>query len=447
MLVDAKRRRARDVLDHDLEPVVAERLDLPAVAADEVVVVIAGGRRRLVLGAPATELELVHESQLGERVESAIDARNPDLRSPSPDLIVDLGRGETAVLRLQYFDHRGPCSARLEARLAKSSLSMVAPDHAANDSRSHFLLGSPALTRIILVLILALASLTACGGDSGSSDDEKTDVVAAFYPLAWAAEQVGGNEVAVRNLTPPGTEPHDIELSPRDVERIRAADVVLYLGAGFQPAVEDAIEGADGTVVDVLEGQRLVAGEAHEEEGHAAEEEEEGHAEESELDPHVWLDPVRFSSIAERVGEALGDPSAAEDLTTRLEELDTEFEQGLADCPQRHVVTSHAAFGYLTRRYGLEQVPITGLSPEAEPTPRELEEVVEHVRETKATTIYFETLISPRLAETVARETGAKTDVLDPLEGLSEDDLDGGADYLSVMRENLASLRRGLECR
>src|ERR687898_890907 len=259
------------------------------------------------------------------------------------------------------------------------------------------------MTRIILVLILALASLTACGGDSGSSDDEQTDVVAAFYPLAWAAEQVGGNEVEVRNLTPPGTEPHDIELSPRDVERIRAADVVLYLGAGFQPGVEDAIEGADATVVDVLEGQR--------------------------------------------VGEALGDPSAAEDLTTRLEELDTEFEQGLADCPQRHVVTSHAAFGYLTRRYGLEQVPITGLSPEAEPTPRELEEVVEHVSETKATTIYFETLISPRLAETVARETGAKTDVLDPLEGLSEDDLDGGADYLSVMRENLASLRRGLECR
>jgi zinc transport system substrate-binding protein len=301
------------------------------------------------------------------------------------------------------------------------------------------------MTRIILVLIGAVVCLTACGGDSGSSGEEKTDVVAAFYPLAWAAEQVGGDEVAVRNLTPPGTEPHDIELSPRDVERIRSADVVLYLGAGFQPAVEDAVEEADGTVVDLLEGMRLVAGEAHEEEeGHAAEEEE--HAEEeSERDPHVWLDPVRFASLAERVGDALGEP--AEGLTTTLEELDREFEQGLEDCRRRQVVTSHAAFGYLTRRYGLEQVPITGLSPEAEPTPRELEEVVEHVRETKATTIYFETLVSPRLAETVARETGAKTDVLDPLEGLSEDDLDGGADYLSVMRENVASLRRGLECR
>ena len=300
------------------------------------------------------------------------------------------------------------------------------------------------MTRIILVLIGALACLTACGGDSASSGDEKSDVVAAFYPLAWAAEQLGGDEIEVRNLTPPGTEPHDVELTPRDVQRIRAADVVLYLGSGFQPAVEDAVEGADGTVVDLLEGLRLVQAEG-------AHEEEEGHAEEtgeeSERDPHVWLDPVLFNRVTERVGDALGEPAATEDLKTKLDELDREFDQGLADCRRRHVVTSHAAFGYLTGRYGLVQVPITGIAPEAEPTPRELEEVVDHVRETKATTIFFETLVSPRLAETVARETGAKTEVLDPLEGLSEDDLNRGADYLSVMRQNLASLRRGLECR
>jgi zinc transport system substrate-binding protein len=280
------------------------------------------------------------------------------------------------------------------------------------------------MARIILVLIAGLVCLTACGGDAGSSGDE-TEVVAAFYPLAWAAEEVGRDEVSVHNLTPPGTEPHDIELTPRDVERIRAADVVLYLGAGFQPAVEDAVEGARGTAVDLLEGMRIF----------------------EDRDPHVWLDPVLFSRVAESVGDAFGEPAAAEDLKTKLEELDREFERGLADCRRRHVVTSHSAFGYLTQRYGLEQVPITGISPEAEPTPREFEEVVEHVRETKATTIYFETLVSPRLAETVARETGAKTAVLDPLEGLAEDDLDRGADYLSVMRENLASLRRGLECR
>jgi zinc transport system substrate-binding protein len=303
------------------------------------------------------------------------------------------------------------------------------------------------MTRIILVLMCTITALTACGGDSGSSGNGELEVVAAFYPLAWAAEQVGDSNVSVRNLTPPGTEPHDVELSPRDVERIRSADVVLYLGAGFQPAVEDAVEGAEGETLDLLAGQQLLRGDAHEEEaGHEAEEE---YAEEEELerDPHVWLDPIRFVRMVERVAGVVGDPAAADELEGKLADLDREFEEGLADCRLRTVVTSHAAFGYLTRRYGLQQVPITGLSPEAEPTPRELEEVVEHVRETEATTIYFETLISPRLAETVARETGAKTGVLDPLEGLSEDDLEGGADYLSVMRENLASLRRGLECR
>lgn len=300
------------------------------------------------------------------------------------------------------------------------------------------------MSRTILVLICTLAALTACGGDSGSSGNGELEVVAAFYPLAWAAEELGGTDVRVRNLTPPGTEPHDVELSPRDVERIRSADVVLYLGAGFQPAVEDAVEGAEGETIDLLAGQQLLQGEAHEEEaGHAEEESDE----ESERDPHVWLDPVRFAGMVERVAGVIGDPAAADQLKAKLAELDREFEGGLADCRLRDVVTSHAAFGYLTRRYGLEQVPITGLSPEAEPTPRELEEVVEHVRETKATTIFFETLISPRLAETVARETGAKTDVLDPLEGLAQEDLDRGADYLSVMRKNLASLRRGLECR
>jgi zinc transport system substrate-binding protein len=299
------------------------------------------------------------------------------------------------------------------------------------------------MTRTILVLICTLATLTACGGDSGSSENGELEVVAAFFPLAWAAEELGGTDVSVRNLTPPGTEPHDVELSPRDVERIRSADVVLYLGAGFQPAVEDAVEGAEGETIDLLAGQQLLQGEAHEEgEGHA-----EAGEEESERDPHVWLDPVRFAGMVDRVAGVIGDPAAADQLKAQLADLDREFEGGLADCRLRDVVTSHAAFGYLTRRYSLEQVPITGLSPEAEPTPRELEEVVEHVRETKATTIFFETLISPRLAETVARETGAKTDVLDPIEGLAQEDLDGGADYLSVMRKNLASLRRGLECR
>jgi zinc transport system substrate-binding protein len=289
------------------------------------------------------------------------------------------------------------------------------------------------MSRTVLVLICLAALTGGCGSGSSSRSDDKTDVVAAFYPLAWAAEQIGGETVSVRNLTRPGTEPHDVELSPRDVARIRSADVVLYLGSGFQPAVEDAVKGASGTVVDLLAGQQL------------ARPAEAGG--ELTQDPHIWLDPVRYASVVRRIGRALRRPPQAEKLAGQLGELDRDYAHGLAHCRRREIVTTHAAFGYLARRYHLRQIPITGLSPEAEPTPRDLEGVVKRVRASGATTVFFETLISPRLAETVARETGARTDVLDPLEGLSQERLDRGDDYLSGMRENLAALRRALDCR
>jgi zinc transport system substrate-binding protein len=289
------------------------------------------------------------------------------------------------------------------------------------------------MSRTVLVLICLAAVVSSCGGSGSSRSDGKTDVVASFYPLAWAAQRVGGETVKVHNLTRPGTEPHDVELSPRDVGQIRSADVVLYLGGGFQPAVEDAVEGASGTVVDLLAGQRL-----------APSTEPEG---ELTHDPHIWLDPVRYAAIVRRIGRILGQPHRAQALVRQLGVLDRDYARGLARCRRRDIVTTHAAFGYLARRYHLRQIAITGLSPEAEPTPRDLEAVVDRVRASKASTVFFETLISPRLAETVARETGARTDVLDPLEGLSQDKLDRGADYLSVMRENLAALRRALDCR
>jgi zinc transport system substrate-binding protein len=259
----------------------------------------------------------------------------------------------------------------------------------------------------------------------------RTKVIAAFYPLAFAAEREGGSGVEVENLTPPGVEPHDIELSPRDVEYVRSADLVLYLGGGFQPALERAVDGSGGRAVDLLEGLSLRAGEG----------------EERSRDPHVWLDPVRFAAIAGRIGDALGRPGAAVRLQTELRELDEAYRRGLARCDRKTVVTTHAAFGYLTSRYGLEQIAITGLSPEAEPRPRELEQVADAVRKSGATTVFFETLVSHRLAETVARETGARTAALDPLEGLTDDELNRGANYLSVMRENLRALREALGCR
>jgi zinc transport system substrate-binding protein len=277
--------------------------------------------------------------------------------------------------------------------------------------------------RIVLVLIGATLALAGCGGsDDDAGGPDRPEVIAAFYPLAWAAERVAGDSVQVLNLTPPGTEPHDVELTARDVERIRSADVVLYLGGGFQPAVEDAVDGASGTAVDLLEDP-------------------------VDRDPHVWLDPIRFAGIVERIADVLDRPGDAADTVADLRELDKDFSSGLSQCQRREMVTAHEAFGYLARRYRLEQVAITGISPEAEPTPRQLEDVVERVRQTGATTIFFETLVSPRLAQTVARETGAGTAVLNPIEGLTKEQASRGEDYLSLMRDNLASLRHALGCR
>lgn len=282
------------------------------------------------------------------------------------------------------------------------------------------------VTRIILILIgVAVApGLAACGGSPGAAPDGgRLEVVAGFYPLAYAAARIGGDAVIVRNLTPPGAEPHDFELSPGDVEAVRSADLVLYLGEGFQPALEDAVEATAGRAVDLLAGLAVRG-----------------------RDPHVWLDPTLYAQLAERIGAELGREQAAGALAAELRALDAELEQGLAGCDRRTIVTSHEAFAYLAARYRLVQVAVTGLSPEAEPAPRDLERTVDEVRASGATTVYVEPLASRRIAETVAREADVGVAVLNPLEGLTEDELAGGADFFSVMRENLAVLREGLGC-
>ena len=269
---------------------------------------------------------------------------------------------------------------------------------------------------------------TGCGGSSHS--DGKRSVVAAFYPLAYAAERIGGPTAHVINLTPPGAEPHDLELTPREVARVEQADVVLYLGHGFQPAVSKAADQGRGKKLDILAGLPL----------HASEGIEAGLT----ADPHVWLDPVLFAQVAKKIGAALGRPAAA--LVGDLRKLDREYKTGLRSCKRHEIVTSHAAFGYLAARYGLEQVAITGLAPETEPSPQQLAHVVQVVRRTHATTVFFETLVSPRLAQTVAREVGAHTAVLDPIEGLTADEQKRGDTYLALMRRNLMALQTALTC-
>jgi zinc transport system substrate-binding protein len=287
---------------------------------------------------------------------------------------------------------------------------------------------APPLPLCAALALLGAALLVAgCGAGSPNSGGGKRLVVAAFYPLAFAAEQVGGPSVDVKNLTPAGAEPHDLELTTGNVRDVDRADLVLYLGGGFMPGLETAVESRTGPSLDLLPGAQKAGGALA-------------------GDPHVWLDPVRYAVMVRRIGVALGDEPAAARLVQRLARLDGEYRRGLAHCRRRQFVTSHAAFGYLARRYGLEQVPLEGLSPEAEPSARDIARLVGVVRSSGATTVFFETLISPKLAQTVAREARVGTAVLDPIEGLGKSAAGSGSDYFTVMRANLAALRKALGC-
>jgi len=299
----------------------------------------------------------------------------------------------------------------------------------------------------VLAVALGAVALAGCGSGDGPRADGKLSVEASFYPLQWVAEQVGGDHVAVGSLTKPGAEPHDLELTPRDVAAIQDADVVLYL-SGFQPAVDDAIDDVSGgTVFDAKASGRLDRTFTPIEDG-------ESNADEAgSVDPHFWLDPTRLADVATAFAKALGqqDPAHAADYTAgatalvaKLDRLDASFRAGLADCANPDLVTSHNAFGYLAARYGLTQEGITGLTPEDEPSASDLAAVTKFVKAKKVRTIYFETLVSPDIAETVAREAGVKTAVLDPLEGLNDDSQ--GSDYLEVMASNLKNLQAGQPC-
>jgi zinc transport system substrate-binding protein len=281
--------------------------------------------------------------------------------------------------------------------------------------------------RIIPIVVLLLLT----GIVAAATASPTRQVVAAFYPVAYAAEVIGGPTVAVTNLTPAGAEPHDIELKPSDVTTVDHAQLVLYLGEGFQPAVEKAVHSAHVPAIDLLAGQALATRKIEGKNG---------------LDPHVWLDPSRYAQMATTIGKALHRPRAAATFVERLQALDKTYRAGLAHCRRKTIVTSHAAFGYLSQRYGLTQLALEGLSPEAEPSPKALANLVTAVRRSGTTTVFFETLVSPKLAQTVAREAHVKTAVLDPIEGIAPNALKHGATYFTVMHANLTALRQALGC-
>ncbi len=298
------------------------------------------------------------------------------------------------------------------------------------------------LLAVIVPTILALSGCAAFSEDTAGSTDG-IQVATAFYPLQYVAERVAGDHATVVNLTQPGQEPHDLELTIKETADIAEADLVIY-EKDFQPTVDNAIDqNATGSTLDAA---AVVGLEPRDHDGH------DGH-DHGDLDPHFWQDPTKMAELTDAVSEQLSDidpdhadeyAANAADLRSDLESLDAAYAAGLAGCARDTVVVSHDAFGYLAEKYGLVMEPIVGLSPEAEPTPADLGRLQQLIDSAGVTTVFSERLASPKLATSLADDLGIATAVLDPIEGLSDETSD--EDYLSLMQQNLAALEKANGC-
>lgn len=277
----------------------------------------------------------------------------------------------------------------------------------------------------------ALVAFGACARSGASAP-----VLTTVYPAQFLAERLTGGSVP--NLAPVGAEPHDLELSPRQVDELQAASLVVAWSPGFQPVVDEALRTRTGqsvTLTDALDGSDRTA---------------------AERDPHVWLDPVLMRSLAGAMNDALNEQSLGDGasraerlraLDEELAALDAQYRAGLANCSRRVIVTSHEAFGWLAQRYGFTQFGIAGIDPETEPNAQRIADIADVVREQQVTTIFTEEQVSSRIAATLARESnGVRVATLATLESLTAEQQRSKATYFTLMRENLTKLQAAMGC-
>ncbi|MFH8343790.1 metal ABC transporter substrate-binding protein [Streptomyces sp. NPDC018045] len=317
--------------------------------------------------------------------------------------------------------------------------------------------------------VLGMLALSACSDSAGGRSDGKLNVTASFYPMEFLAKEIGKDHVQVTDLTKPGTEPHDLELSPRQIADLGESDAIVYL-KGVQPAVDKAVQqsGVEHTVdaasltelkkhgaeVDGHDHTTGDNGTGHDAGEHGHEGHDHGH-ESDDNDPHLWLDPVKLAQVAKGVGKTLADADPAhqadyarntDDLVKKLTDLDKKFRDGLKNKKSDTFITTHAAFGYLAERYGLTEEAINGIDPESgDVSGSRMKELQKLAKDHHVNTVFFETLTSPAMARTLAKDLGVKTDVLDPIEGITEKSR--GRNYVQVMESNLAALQKALGAR
>lgn len=303
----------------------------------------------------------------------------------------------------------------------------------------------------MLVASLLIFLIAGCGSSVSKTkeDPNKVSIVTTLYPLQDFANKIGGKYVSVTNLVPTGTEPHDFEPSAKDLANLSHADIFVYNGSGLEAWVDKAISNLDQSktkVVSTSEGLPLL----HKEEEETNHDQEHDHG---KTDPHVWLDPMLAKEQAKKIKDTLikVDPAHQEEynknfttLEKQLNDLDQEYKEMIASAKSKEFVTSHAAFSYLAHRYGLKQISISGLSPENEPSPKEIKKVIEEAKAHQVKVIFFETLVSGKVAEIVKNELKAEALQLNPLEGLTQEEISNHEDYFSVMKKNKENLAKAL---
>jgi zinc transport system substrate-binding protein len=294
-----------------------------------------------------------------------------------------------------------------------------------------------------LPFLITLLLCTACTSPLTSPNpDKRLPVTTSFYPLYEFTQQVGKENVIVTNLTPPGSEPHDFDPKPQDIAKLEHSKLFIYNGAGLEKWVDKIkpdLQKNNTTIVEAMQNIQTISNSNTT----------------SQTNPHLWLDPILAQQEVENIKTGLqkADPqnallyeTNATEYKAQLDELDAEIQQGLATCKKSDIITSHDAFAYYARRYKISVHAIAGLSPDEEPSPKQLAQIVKVAREKNITYIFFESLASPKLSDTIAKEVGAKTLVLNPIEGLTEGEISQGKNYISVQIENLNNLKIALEC-
>lgn len=290
----------------------------------------------------------------------------------------------------------------------------------------------------IICFIVLMSVLTGCATGAKKESNDKLTVYTSFYTMYDFTSKIVGDKANVVNLVTDGTEPHEWEPSTTDMAALEKADMLIYNGAGMEHWIEQVAASLDNKLilVEASKGIDLISGEGEE-----------------HSDPHVWLDAKNAKFEMEAIKNALVQADAKNatyyeenynKYATMFDELDSQLSTRLSALPDKNIIVSHEAFSYLCNAYGLKQTSIGDLEADAEPDANKIAKIVEFAKENNVSTIFFEELVSPKVAQVIANEIGAKTAVLNPIEGLTKEQSQAGVDYFSLMKENIEVLETAL---